>query len=56
MDGLDDENRYPGATWTLAPSPAGLGWSEATLRAARRYSDQIGSDAVVVVHRGMIVQ
>ena len=36
----------------MAPSPSMLGWSEEKLAEARRFSDQIGSDAVVIVDRG----
>ncbi len=49
-------SRYPGATWTVVPSPSVSGWSEATLAEARRFSDQIGSDAVIIVDRGVVVQ
>ena len=46
---------WPEASWTSAPSSAALGWSEAGLDGARRYSQQIGSDAVMVVDRGLVV-
>ena len=38
----------------MAPSPSALGWSGEKLAVARRFSDQIGSDAVVIVDRGVV--
>jgi CubicO group peptidase (beta-lactamase class C family) len=46
--------RYPGATWSeLGVSESG--WSGTALEAAKTYSQQIGSAAVVVVQHGAIV-
>jgi len=46
---------WPEASWTTAPSPASLGWSEPGLAAANGYSHEIGSDAVMIVDRGLVV-
>lgn len=46
---------WPGQSWTTAPSPASLGWSESGLSDAERYASEIGSDALMVVDRGLVV-
>ena len=46
---------YPRETWTQAPSPGALGWSPSGLDRARAYSDEIGSNAVMVIDRGLVV-
>jgi CubicO group peptidase (beta-lactamase class C family) len=46
--------RYPGATWQELPASES-GWSDTQLEAAKSYSQQIGSAAVVVVQHGAIV-
>jgi CubicO group peptidase (beta-lactamase class C family) len=46
---------WPGASWTTAPSPAALGWSESGLEKARKYSREIDSDAVMIIDRGLVV-
>src|SRR5262249_43943598 len=47
-------DRFPGSHWErLAPAQAG--WSEADLGEARKWSEQIHSTAVMVVHHGMVV-
>ncbi len=50
-----DGSGYPAQTWTVVPSPSMLGWSEEKLAEARQFSDQIESDAVVVVDQGIVV-
>jgi CubicO group peptidase (beta-lactamase class C family) len=52
---LGDGSGYPGSGWTRAPSPASLGWSEARLRNADSWAASTGSDAYVVVDRGILV-
>ena len=47
--------RYPGAIWEQIDGSAAAGWSEAGLAAARQYSADIQSAAVVIVQGGMIV-
>jgi CubicO group peptidase (beta-lactamase class C family) len=46
---------YPQEAWIQAPSPGALGWSPTALDRARAYSDDIGSDAVMVIDRGLVV-
>ena len=45
---------WPGATWPKR-SPAESGWSAAALAEADEQARLLGSDAVLVVHRGAIV-
>jgi CubicO group peptidase (beta-lactamase class C family) len=46
---------YPGESWQKVKSPELLGWSSEKLAAARAYSEQIGSAAVMVVDDGTVV-
>ena len=46
---------FPAEHWAKAVEPEDVGWSSATLRAARELSERIGSTAVMVVHRGVVV-
>jgi CubicO group peptidase (beta-lactamase class C family) len=46
---------WPGADWETMPSPADRGWSMPLLDAARRKSEEIGSDAVMIVQDGLVV-
>lgn len=46
---------FPGSDWTVATDPDELGWSSERLRAAKRYSDSIGSAAVMIIQRGIVV-
>ena len=46
---------YPGKSWQRMASPEQLGWSSEKLDAARAYSEQIGSAAVMVVYDGTVV-
>ena len=46
---------YPGKTWQRATRPEALGWSTEKLAAARAYSEQIGSAAVMIVEDGSVV-
>jgi len=52
---LGDGSGYPGATWTRAPTPEALGWSETRLEAADDLAGRAGSDAYMVVDRGIAV-
>jgi len=52
---LGDGSGYPGATWTVAPDPQLLGWSERRLKAVEERARALGSDALLVVDRGVIV-
>ncbi len=46
---------YPGEIWQKAKSPELLEWSSEKLAAARAYSKEIGSAAVMIVENGMVV-
>ena len=46
---------YPGEHWQKAEPPEKLGWSSEKLAAARAYSKQIGSSAVMIVDDGVVV-
>jgi CubicO group peptidase (beta-lactamase class C family) len=46
---------YPGKSWQRTATPGQLGWSSEKLVAARAYSEQIGSAAVMVVDDGTVV-
>lgn len=46
---------YPGSTWTRIVRPDQAGWSSARLATAHRYAGSIGSAAVMIVHRGVVV-
>lgn len=48
-------DRFPGAGWNAMPAPADCGWSKNGLEEARRYSDAIGSAAVMIVQGGAVV-
>ncbi|MFC1661316.1 serine hydrolase domain-containing protein [Gemmatimonadota bacterium] len=52
---LGDGSGYPSGSWTRAPTPASLGWSEARLRDADLLAASMGSDAYMVVDRGILV-
>lgn len=49
-------DRFPQAEWEVVSSPSVAGWSDETLNAAREYAATINTAAVVVVHRGRIVE
>jgi CubicO group peptidase (beta-lactamase class C family) len=47
--------RYPGQSWEKAAFVEQLGWSAEKLTAARRHSEAVGSAAVMIVERGLVV-
>ena len=52
--GAAAQDRYPGSEWdTVAPAQAG--WSADRLDAAKKWSSEIGTSAVVVVRHGAMV-
>ncbi len=53
--GLNDGAVYPEAAWQEAPFPGALGWSAPKLREAKNLSLRLGSDAVFIVDRGVVV-
>ena len=46
---------YPGRSWQKAKHPELLGWSPEKLTAAKAYSEQIGSAAVMIVDNVIVV-
>lgn len=56
-DLLDQKTKviWPGEHWQKAESPEQLGWSSEKLSLAREYSKKIGSDAVMIVDDGIVV-
>jgi CubicO group peptidase (beta-lactamase class C family)/poly(3-hydroxybutyrate) depolymerase len=46
---------WPDAEWHSMPSPADRGWSTPGLDDAQRFSEQIGSAAVMIVENGAVV-
>ncbi len=46
---------YPGEVWQQAETPEALGWSSEKLAEARAFADRLGSAAVMIVHRGTVV-
>lgn len=46
---------FPGATWTVAAKPEDRGFSAAKLAEARAFAGTINTDAVMVVHDGVVV-
>lgn len=46
---------YPGENWQQAEKPETLGWSSEKLASARHFSTRIGSDAVMIVDDGVVV-
>ena len=49
------EHVYPEHNWARLASPAEQGWSTEGLLRARAYSDSIATAAVMIVHRGVVV-
>ena len=49
------QDGYPGEKWQRASSPEELGWSSEKLKRARKYSEAIGSSAVMVIVNGLIL-
>jgi CubicO group peptidase (beta-lactamase class C family) len=46
---------YPGETWQRAASPEELGWSSEKLAEAWAFAGRLDSAAVMIVHRGVVV-
>ena len=46
---------WPAATWIGVPDAAALGWSRFRLELVRALYEEIGSDALMVVDRGLLV-
>jgi len=46
---------YPGEIWAKAAAPEDLGWSSSALAEARRFSEAIGSTAMMVIQDGVVV-
>ncbi|UCF42050.1 MAG: serine hydrolase [Gemmatimonadota bacterium] len=52
---LGDGSGYPAATWAVAPSPASLGWDCERLADAVAQAQVLGSGALLVIDRGVVV-
>jgi len=50
-----DQSYYPDKLWLKAANPGLLGWSSGKLAAAREFSSQLDTAAVVIIHNGVIV-
>ena len=50
-----DSGIYPRENWQKADKPEALGWSSEKLASARHFSTIIGSDAVMIVDDGVVV-
>src|SRR5215469_13361197 len=48
------EDRFPGSAWEHI-APEALGWSTANIKQAEEWSRRIGSTAVMIVHRDVVV-
>jgi hypothetical protein len=46
--------RFPGASWEQT-EPDAAGWSKQKLEKAENWSREIGSTAVMIVHRGALI-
>lgn len=52
---LGDGSGYPGTTWDRVRDPETLGWSESRLEDAEDFAGLMGSDAYMVVDRGLVI-
>ncbi|MBN1845685.1 MAG: serine hydrolase, partial [Sedimentisphaerales bacterium] len=52
---LAGDDRFPGSTWLQYATPEEAGFSAEKLEQARRYADEIGSEAVMVIYRGAVL-
>lgn len=50
------EAGFPGEHWEKADDPKQLGWSSEKLALARNFSKNIGSDAVMIVDDGVVIE
>lgn len=46
---------FPGAEWEMMTNPAEYGWSEDGLKAARELTDELDTAAIMIIHRGKVV-
>ena len=46
---------YPGKRWQQLRDPNAAGWSESHLAEIRNIHDKIGTDAALIVHRGVVI-
>jgi len=52
---FSERHVFPEKNWERWPTPEAAGWSVAKLKAARDYADTLKTAAVIIVHRGKIV-
>ncbi len=50
-----DTSRYPGPAWDASPASRELGWPPDLLQQAERHAHSIGSVAVTIVARGVVL-
>ncbi len=55
ISAIGDGSGYPGASWDVVSLPEDLGWSSQRLADARDYADELGSGAVVIIDRGVLI-
>jgi CubicO group peptidase (beta-lactamase class C family) len=55
LTGCDRPGVFPGEDWQYAERPEDMDWSSEGLAEARAFSQRIGSAAVMIVHRGVVV-
>ncbi len=50
-----EEMVFPEAEWEMMANPADKGWSEEGLEAARELTDELDTAAIMIIHRGKVV-
>ena len=53
---LNAQDIYPKDSWQVITNPKQIGWSLEKLEDAKLIADSIGSDAVLIIHRGAILK
>lgn len=51
----NEEMIFPGDEWVVMSNPADYGWSEDGLKAARELTDELDTSALMIIHKGMVV-
>jgi len=55
ISAIGDGSGYPSASWDVVSSPEDLGWSSERLADARDYAEEMGSGAVAIIDRGVLI-
>lgn len=50
-----EEMVFPGDQWEVMENPADYGWSVDGLKAARELTDELDTSAIMIIHRGKVV-